>query len=173
MVLANYHLVNYHLANYHLASYHLVNYIHSFFSSVRPFNMVSLLVVQMWIWKVSLRSGLISMCYLLMIWVRIFIPLVISLACLLRFFFFNPMCCYRSFRVLGWVPLSLWTQNWRWLPLSSLRLLSPSRVLAWGCSTWRKDYIASWWVRMPHRFRWTLRCLCLPHFSMTDAEHQL
>ena len=41
---------------------------------------------------------------------------------------------------------------------------SPSKVLAWGYSTWRRGYVTSWWVRMSHKFRWTLWCLYLPHF---------
>ena len=115
--------------------------------------MVSLLMVRMWIWRASPWPRLISVDYLLMRWVRILMPLVISLACFLGFFFFfffNLMCWYRLFGVLRRVLLLLWTQTWRWLPLSSLELLNPSRgwlesalpggggtlpVGGWGCFT--------------------------------------
>ena len=31
-------------------------------------------------------------------------------------------------------------------------------------STWQRGYTASWWIRMPYRFRWILWRLCLPRF---------
>ena len=62
--------------------------------------------------------------------VRILMPLVIFFVCLLGFFLFNPMYYYRSTKVLGRVPLLLWTQAWKWLPLLSLGLHKPLRVLA-------------------------------------------
>lgn len=91
--------------------------------------------------------------YLLMRLVRILMPIVVSFAYLLGFFFFNPMCCYWSIGVFRQAPLLLRTQTWRWLLLFSSGLLSPLRVLAWGCAIWQRGYIANWWVRMPHRFR--------------------
>ena len=61
------------------------------------------------------------------------------------FFFPNPMCCQRSFGAHGSASHLLWTRIWRWLLLSLLGSPSPSRVLAWGQSTWQREYVASWW----------------------------
>ena len=73
------------------------------------------------------------------------------------------LCHYRLTRLHGPASPFLLLKTWS-LPLLLLqRLLDPLREQAWGLYIWQRGCDASWWVRMNHRFHWTLLSPCLPH----------